>query len=132
MTVWIDELERDLGLSARLRLIANAGGQRRDVPTAPFAVTSALAAEVGADIVVWLADRFGGHQIDIPSGRGAEIQRRASLLRAAVLEAGLTKPTRSANDLAREHGVTSAYIHKLRSELRREAGIEPQQLSLFG
>jgi len=132
MTAWIDELERDLGLTARLRLIANAGGQRRDVPTSSFAATSALAAEVGTDIVTWLADRFGGHQVDIPSGRGAEIQRRASLLRAAVLEAGLTKPTRSANDLAREHGVTSAYIHKLRAEMRRDAGIEPQQLSLFG
>lgn len=132
MTAWIDELERDLGLPARLRLIANAGGQRRDVPTAPFVAKSALAGEVGADIVDWLAVRFGGHQIDIPSGRGAEMQRRASLLRAAVLEAGLTKPTRSANDLAREHCVTSAYVHKLRTEMRREAGIEPQQLSLFG
>ena len=29
---WIDELERDLGLAARLRLVANVGGQTRHIP----------------------------------------------------------------------------------------------------
>lgn len=132
MTAWIDELERDLGLAARLRLIANAGGQRRDIPRPENAETSALAREVGADVVLWLAERFAGTKADIPSPRGGEAQHRASLLRAAILEAGLTKPARSANDLAREHGVTSQWVHRLRAEMRREAGLEPEQLRLFG
>ncbi|MFE3838867.1 hypothetical protein [Pseudogemmobacter sonorensis] len=132
MTAWIDELERDLGLAARLRVIANAGGQRRDIPRPENAAGSALAVEVGEEIVRWLGERFAGTKIDIPSARGTEVQRRASLLRAAILEAGLTEPLRSANDLAREHGVTSMWVRKLRAEMRRDAGIEPQQLSLFG
>jgi len=131
MTAWIDELERDLGLPIRLRVIANAGGQRRDIPRPENAPGSALAAEIGVEAVLWLATRFAGEKIDIPSARGSESQRRASLLRAAILDAGLTNPTRSANDLAREHGVTSMWVHKLRAEMRRDAGIQPQ-LPLFG
>lgn len=130
MTAWIDELERDLGPSARLRLIANAGGQRRDIPRPENAAGSALAAEVGAETVRWLARRFAGTQIDIPSARGSEVLHRANLLRAAILDAGLTEPTRSANDLAREHGVTSMWVRKLRAEMRRDADIEPP-LPLF-
>lgn len=125
MTAWIDELERDLGLRARLHVIANAGGQRRDIPRPEHAEASALACEIGVESVRWLAERFAGTKIDIPSARGNEVQRRASLLRAAVLEAGLTNPTRSANDLAREHGVTSMWVRKLRAEMRRDAGFEP-------
>lgn len=131
MTAWIDELERDLGLPARLRLIANAGGQRRDIPLVANATESILAVEAGVDVVMWLANRFGGHQVDVPSARGFEAQRRASLLRAAIIDAGLTDPLRSANDLAREHGVTSMWVRKLRADLRREAGTEPEQLRLF-
>lgn len=131
MSAWIDELERDLGLSVRLKVIANAGGQRRDIPRRENARGSALAAEIGAAAVEWLAQRFSGTKIDIPSARGTEVQHRASLLRAAILEAGLTEPTRSANDLAREHGVTSMWVRKLRAELRRETGIASDQLSLF-
>lgn len=130
MTAWIDELERDLGPAARLRLIANAGGQRRDVPRPDNAPVSALAREVGVEIVVWLGERFAGTKIDIPSARGASAQRQASLLRAAILDAGLTEPGRSANDLAREFGVTSMWVRKLRAEMREEAGVSPQ-LRLF-
>jgi hypothetical protein len=131
MTAWIDELERDLGLPVRLSVIANAGGQRRDIPRSENVEGSNLAAEIGVPAVRWLAERFAGTKIDIPSARGSEMQRRASHLRAAIIDAGLTEPTRSANDLAQEHGVTSMWIRKLRSELRREAGIEADQLSLF-
>ena len=130
MSAWIDEMERDLGLTARLRLIASAGGQRRDIPCPGNARNSVLASEVGADIVLWLAERFGGEKVDIPSARGNEIQRRAALLRAAILDAGLTEPNRSANDLAREFGVTSMWVRKLRTELREEA-MADQQLRLF-
>ncbi len=130
MTAWIDELERDLGLAIRLRVIQAAGGQRRDVPRPENAHGSALAAEIGVEAVRWLADRFAGTKVDFPSAHAAKVQNKASLLRAAVLDAGLTNPTRSANDLAREFGVTSMWIHKLRVQMRDEAGQNPQ-LSLF-
>ncbi|MBN8294717.1 hypothetical protein JI664_22295 [Rhodobacter sp. NTK016B] len=131
MTAWIDELERDLGQAARLRVIANAGGQRRDIPRPEHAELSVLAAEIGADAVRWLAQRFAGTKIDFPSHRGNETQRRASLLRAAILDAGLTQPSRSANDIAREFGVTSMWVRKLRAEMRSDmSGLQPE-LPLF-
>ena len=120
MTAWIDELERDLGLGARLRLLANLGGQRRDIPSAAHAPRSRLAMEAGEDVALWLATRFAGEAVDIPSARGREVQERAARLHAAVLEAGLIEPTRSANDIAKEHGVTSMWVRKLRAQLRAD------------
>ncbi|MFC4730656.1 hypothetical protein [Salipiger abyssi] len=125
---WIDELERDLGTPAVLRLLANAGGQRRDVPKR--ARGSRLAAEIGEATVEWLAKRFGGTSVDFPSFRARQKQDRAAELRAAILDAGLTNPTRSANVIASEHGVTAAWVHKLRTEMRREHTGADAQLSL--
>lgn len=124
---WIDELERDVGQSAALRLLANAGGQRRDVPKR--AEGSKLASEVGLGVVEWLVERFGGTALDIPSFSARQKQDRAAELRAAVLEAGLTNPSRSANVIASEFGVTAAWVHKLRTEMRREIDRD-DQLSL--
>lgn len=129
MNAWIDELERDLGLPARLRVLANTSGQSRDIPHPEHAGDSALAAEIGAEAVSWLADRFAGMRIDFPSARGGEVQRRASLLRAAILDAGLTNSTRAANDIAREHGVTAMWVKKLRAQMRADAE-EDKQLQL--
>lgn len=123
MNEWIDELERDLGPSAVLRLLANAGGQRREVPKR--ADGSKLASEAGADIAAWLSDRFGGMQIDVPSLNARKARDRANRLRAALIDDGLIEPRRSANVIATEWGVTAAYIHKLRSQLRRDLGIQP-------
>lgn len=125
---WIDELERDLGLPARLRVLANMGGQRRDIPLPAQSAASKIAAEVGPGVALWLADRFGGTALDIPSRRGAEQMDAASRLRAAVLDAGLTEPRRSANDLAREFGVTSMWVRKLRAEMRAEYGLDTQMV----
>lgn len=121
---WIDELERDLGQAAVLRLLANAGGQRRDIPKR--AAGSNLAVEVGVELVEWLSTRFGGTPLDIPSMRARESQDRAAALRAAILEAGLTDPLRSANVIASEFGVTAAWVHKLRTQMRRECGLDNQ------
>lgn len=131
MTAWIDELERDLGQATRLKVIANAGGQRRDIPRPENAAHSSLAAEIGAEAVHWLAHRFAGTKVDFPSSRGNEAQRRASLLRAAILDAGLTDPCRSANDIAREFGVTSMWVRKLRADMRRDEACDQGQLPLF-
>jgi len=129
---WIDELERDLGLSARLGLLANCGGQRRAIPTPGHAGGSKLAGEVGAAVALWLAARFGGAELDIPSHRGQTARDLASALRAAVIDAGLTEPQRSANAIASEHGVTSMWVRKLRAELRAEQRAERQMpLPLF-
>lgn len=125
---WIDELERDLGLGARMRLLANAGGQRRDIPPPDFAAHSKLAQEVGRDVTIWLAERFGRTALDIPSVHAQKARDAASQLRAAILEAGLTDATRSANSIAHEHGVTSMWVRKLRAEMRADYGNDPQMI----
>ena len=125
---WIDELEHDLGQAAALRLLANAGGQRRHIPKKVDG--SRLASELGEIIVAWLVARFGGTDLDIPSFHARQAQDRASELRAAVLEAGLDQPTRSANVIATEFGVTAAWVHKLRVKMRAELG-GSQQMDLF-
>tara|TARA_R110002074_G_scaffold143003_1_gene289723 strand:+ start:990 stop:1397 length:408 start_codon:yes stop_codon:yes gene_type:complete len=116
----LDELERDLGVTARLRVLANAGGQRRYIPMPDSVEASKLSDELGKDICCWLAGRLGGEFIEFPSGRGNQIEDEAAELRAAVLEAGLTEPTRSANDIAAEFGVTLRWVRALRAQLRAE------------
>ncbi|MDQ1847687.1 hypothetical protein Q9299_05240 [Gemmobacter fulvus] len=125
---WIDLLESDLGQAAVLRLLVNAGGQKRAIPKR--AAGSKLAGEVGLDTVEWLAARFAGTLLDIPSKRGRARQDNASLLRAAILEAGLIEPSRSANDIATEFGVTTVWVHTLRARIRAEHGTHSEQLQL--
>lgn len=132
----IDELERDLGLAARLRVLANTGGQRRYIPMPDSVEHSNLADELGEDICCWLAGRYGGETVIFPSRNGSQREDKASLLRAAVLDAGLTEPTRSANDIAAEFGVTQRWVKILRKELRKElreeqGAQEPQMLFDF-
>lgn len=126
---WIDELERDLGLAARLRLVANVGGQTRHIPVLTFAGNSKLASEIGSDAARWLAYRFGGGKISFPSITGADRANNKTKLEADILEAGLYSPTRTANEIAQAHGVSSRWVEKLRSELRADA--DSDQLSLF-
>lgn len=128
----IDELARDLGEPARLRVLLNVGGQRRHIPLPQNADGSALARELGFEATVWLAARFGGDTVEFPSRRGREAEDAAALLRAAVLEAGLTGPTRSVNSIAKEFGVTARRVRQVRTELRTEAGLpDAPDLPLF-
>ncbi|MBY6091055.1 hypothetical protein [Maritimibacter alkaliphilus] len=121
MDSWIDELERDLGLPARLAVLANCGGQNRDIPSVERAARSKLASEIGVEATIWLAKRFAGTKLEIPSRLGAAARDRASQLRAAVMDAGLGEnPTRSANDIASEFNVTARWVHELRAQLRNE------------
>ncbi|MBD3738593.1 MAG: hypothetical protein IE938_19325 [Pseudomonas balearica] len=122
--LWIDELERDLGQSAVLTILSNCGGQRRDIPKT--ADGSKLAHELGDAIAEWLTARFGGTAVDFPSLRARQQQDQASRLRAAILDAGLTEPSRSANVIAQEFGVTAAWVHKLRTQMRREYDLDNQ------
>lgn len=116
----IDELERDLGQAARLRVLANAGGQRRYVPMPDSVENSNLAAELGKEICCWLAGRYGGETVIFPSKGHSGRDYQASLLRAAVLDAGLIDPNRSANDIAIAYGVSVRWVRKLRASLREE------------
>ena len=121
MDSWIDELERDLGQLSRNQLLAVCGGQRRDIPSVERAERSKLASEVGFEITLWLAKRFAGTAVEFPSRQGHVSRDRANQLRAAILEAGLgDNPTRSANDIAREHNVSATWVYKLRGQLRQE------------
>tara|TARA_R110002126_G_scaffold262901_1_gene405856 strand:- start:19864 stop:20262 length:399 start_codon:yes stop_codon:yes gene_type:complete len=121
MDSWIDEFEADLGRAARLRLIANCGGQNRDVPSVARAGRSKLAAEIGEEATLWLARRFAGTTVAMPSMNGQKARDQAARLRAAILDAGLTEPTRSANDIAAEFDVTATWVYKLRGQMQREA-----------
>ena len=127
----IDELERDLGTPAKLKLLMNAGGQSRYVPTPARAADSAMARELGPEIAHWLAARYSGETISFPSVTGSERERKANLLRAAVLEAGLTDPTRSANDIAKEFRVTVRHVRDVRHDLRKDQRRQPEHLPLF-
>lgn len=126
---WIDEFERDLGLAARLRLIANAGGQTRYIPVLEFAGNSKLAGEIGSEAARWLSMRFGGLEISFPSRRGMELANARARLEADILEAGLYCPTRKTNEIAAAHGVTRRWVQMVRAEILAEE--EAAQLPLF-
>lgn len=130
----IDALEAALGQGAALRVLANVGGQRRNIPLPRNAAASALAQEIGPKAAIWIADRFGGEIVVFPSRGGREAEARAARLRADVIEAGLTEPLRSANDIAAAHGVTARRVEQIRQDLRREGSRRPapqRQLPLF-
>jgi len=129
--VCLDALEADLGQAAALRVMLNCGGQRRHVPQPDTARQSRLAAELGPAVARWLADRHGGVQVEFPSPRGRQAEEAAARLRAAVLEAGLTGQRRSANDIAREFGVSVRRVEQIRQDLRRERPSRRAQLPLF-
>lgn len=128
----LDEIEKDLGIAARLRVLANAGGQRRYIPQPDGVIRSDLARELGPDVAYWLAGRYGGDLVTFPSRHGTERQDKAALLQAAVLDAGLTEPKRSANDIASEFGVTARYVHMVRASLKSGTSSQPSpQADLF-
>ena len=127
----IHQLEADLGQAAALRVLANVGGQRRRVASREHADQSALAKELGPQVTRWLAERHGHELVEFPSRNGRDAENRAARLRAAVLEAGLTDATRSANDIAAEHGVSARRVEQLRQELRGERTGPHTSLPLF-
>lgn len=116
----LDRLEAELGDLARARIIAEIGGRRVTIPMPRNAPGSRLAEMIGLEAAQWLAEEYGGEAVDFPSRSGAASQERAARLLAAVLEAGLTHPTRSANDIADEFGVTRRRVTQLRQELRAD------------
>lgn len=128
--VAVDELERDLGLRARLELTAKAGGQRMYIPLPNHVSGSPLHHSVGLEIATWLSGRYGGHKVEFPSKGSRVRESQALALRAAVIEAGLTDPTRSANRIASEFGVTERRVRQVRQELRKDWG-GPSPLPLF-
>lgn len=131
MDSWIDELEHDLGLTARRTLLSNCGGQNRDIPSVASAARSKIASEIGLETTIWLARRFAGTKLEIPSRLGFTSRDRANYLRAAVMDAGLgPNPCRSANDIALEFNVTATWVHKLRTQLRAEMDEDDGQMEL--
>lgn len=130
----IDALEAELGQAAALRILANIGGQRRNIPLPRNAATSALAREIGPRAAIWIAEHFGGEIVAFPSRYGREAESRAARLRADVIDAGLTEPRRSANDIAAAHGVTARRVEQIRQDLRDERArlrVPHRQLPLF-
>lgn len=116
----LDELEADLGPNCARKVIAALGGQSRSVPKLEWVTRSTLAREIGPVAARWIAERFGGSRIAFPSQRGQQMRRRAALIAADVLEAGLDHPKRSANDIAQSHGVTARRVQQIRKQLRED------------
>jgi hypothetical protein len=129
----IDELEADLGQRTALGVLANCGGQRRMIPLPRNAANSVLAHEIGLEAAIWIASRFGGEEIAFPSPNGRGAETAAARLRADVLDAGLTDPTRSANDIAKQHRRSARRVEQIRQDLRAEAAKKPalRDLPLF-
>lgn len=105
----IATLNEACGEAASCRLVETYGGQRIDVPRT---VMGRLLETLGRDITAVLVDHFGGCRIDVPSkGHTARIQKSMAL-RRDILTSGL-----SANDIAARHGVTNAWVRKLRADI---------------
>lgn len=119
-TVDLDTMEADLGAGTVDRVLDQFGGRRIGIPSPTRASTSLIASHLGVDAATWLAARYGGEQVAFPSRQARIAAQRASLLRADVIEAGLIAPSRSANDIASAHGVTTRRVQQIRQQLRRE------------
>ncbi|MBO6789533.1 MAG: hypothetical protein JJ894_03250 [Dinoroseobacter sp.] len=129
----LEELARDLGEPARLRVLANAGGQCRYIPRPENVPGSPINQEFGPEIALWLSARYAAAEVEFPSSRQRHVDEQARLLRVAVMDAGLTNPTRSANDIASEFGVTVRRIRQIRQELGEldKRRSKPAPLPLF-
>ena len=105
------------GVAAALRLAGQFGGQRVAVPMR--AAGSVIERELGGALAEALVEMTGGEQVDVPSFHARlAIERRRHVL---------TYPGRSANDLARELGISRRRVLAIRAEAR----VESSQLEMF-
>ena len=111
------EVAEGVSPSAALRLAGRYGGQRIKMPVK--AAGSTLAEELGEDVAAVLVERHASLTITIPNfaARIAEERRRFIL----------THPNVSANDCARELGITARRVEQIRQEARSD----PRQLALL-
>lgn len=109
---------RALGYDAALRLARALGGQVVYVPH--HAAGSALEQRVGEDIARVMSAQWPGEPLRVPSFHA----RQAAERRKAVL----MNEKKSVNVLARELGISTRQIHKIRASGRNAPS---GQLSLF-
>lgn len=102
-------LNEACGEAASRRLVDIYGGQRIDIPKT---IVGRLLETLGRDIAAVLVDQFGGRRIDVPSKEHSARIQKSLALRHDILTSGL-----SANAIAIRHGVTSAWVRKLRADL---------------
>lgn len=111
-------LTAECGVEATRVLVDAYGGQRIAIPKRGG---GRLAEVLGSDIVRVLARYWGGTDLDIPS-RG----HSARVLASARLRADAARSEFSANEVAHRHGVTSAYVRKLRRQMLGETANSPK------
>lgn len=92
------------------RLVSTFGGMRITIPKN---VAGKFLQPLGTDVLSALVHVYGGETIDVPSRGHAERIRKSMRLKHDALHSDL-----SANELAAKHGVTAAWVHKLRTRLR--------------
>lgn len=111
-----------LGEQAALAAVQSLGGQRIEVPKR---VGGKLVDFLGEDVVAVLVEHYSGCRVDMPSRGYIERIHCTIQLRNDVLNSEL-----SANELADKHGVTRAWVHKLRVQLRDTSSPTPKPLKV--
>lgn len=102
-------LNETCGEAASSALVETFGRQRIDIPQR---VAGRLVDALGPQVTAVLIDHFGGYQLDMPSRGHTERIQRSLRLKHDILTSGL-----SANEIAIRHGVTSAWVRRLRAEI---------------
>ena len=102
-------LNETCGEAASSALVEAFGGQRIDIPKR---VAGRLVDALGPQITAVLVDHFGGCQLDVPSHGHTERIQKSLRLKHDILTSG-----HSANEIATRHGVTSAWVRRLRAEI---------------
>jgi len=109
---WLSGLAADLGEAAVSRFVARAAGMRLYVPGPAKVEGSVLHSLGGPAVAMWMAARYAGDYIDVPSGRAAA---RDSLRQAVAAE-----PDAPVNELAHRYGVTARRVLQVRAGHERD------------
>lgn len=126
-----EEFIDDLGPSAYIAMIEAIGGQLLYIPSPEKAETSKVAKALGYETTLWLAARFSGEYVKFPSPYSLKAAQGAARLKDAIRTAGLTEPTRTANDIAKEFGVRADYVTKLRAKMAASECDDSELFPLF-
>jgi len=110
-------LNEACGEAASSALVKAFGGRRIDIPKT---ISGRLVEALGREVTAVLVKHFGGTPLDVPSWGHTERIQKSLRLRDDILTSDLT-----ANELAARHGVTSAWVRKLRVQL----GVAPSSLN---
>lgn len=100
----IADIEAKFSEAKAYEALSASGGNSISVPKC--AAGSTIGKMIGTDLAAWLCERYGGEVIDVPG--------KTSFVAAARRAHVAKNPNKSANVLAKDLGVTSRTIRKIR------------------